>query len=347
MKTRLQKDSHKLAEVTFRRLLVDQHTGKKSYFPGQPDKETILKELLNRNVKTARDFSAILKQDIPLNPFLEIGAEKCQRSLYLVNELGLTGFAGDISFHSLASADYFRKMLHYKKMPLRISLDANRLPFRDNCLPFVFFYETLHHFPDPKPILDETYRVLHSDGYVFFAEEPVKQLFNLRLWRRDYNLTGFEKMLKFFLLLPFFSTIGKSEVAHGILEETFWLDTWEKSLSKYATAQAELKPFFLGKAVRLKKNRRGKWLKPNPLTSLLLAIQGGGIKALAQAQKRAVRNIRSSHPADLFACPTCVNRSPLVEMRLGFKCPKCAGVYRYKNNVLILLPKQIEKKLKF
>lgn len=336
----------KLAEVTFRDKLVKQHLGKKTYFKGQPDKDVILQELKTRVEATKNDFNILIQKKITISPFLEIGAEKGQRAMYLVNKLDASGFAADISFESLKSAGDLLEPLEYNKLPIRICVDAYHLPFKDNSLPLVFFYETLHHFPNPKPVLDEAFRVLRSDGHLFFSEEPVKQITNLRLWRRDYNLRTLEKVLKYTLILPFLSTIGKSEVEHGVLEKTFWLDIWEKSLDRYDKVEVEVKPIFFGKSQRIKKNNKKRgWLKPDVPRKILLATQGGGITALASVNKDLKKDVFSKNIFDLLSCPTCPHKTSLIFNKNKASCKICKDTYKIKNGIFVLLPKKIEREL--
>lgn len=341
MKIKLQKIENKLGEIKFRKKLADQHLGKEFFFKGQPDQKAILKELIKRNQNTSKDIFLLLKKGVAISPFLEIGAEKGQRSMLLVNKYKAQGFAGDLSLESLQTAEALRKPLKLNKLPTLICFDAYNLPFRDNSIPFIFFYETLHHFPDPKPILDEAFRVVRSDGHVFLAEEPVKQLFNLKLWRRDFNLNKFEKILKYTLILPFLSTIGKSEVEHGILEETFWLDVWEKALSTYPYCEAWLKPIFWGSEdyVEKKKGQTNGWLKPGIFTTLLLALQGGGIKCLAKVDKDERKDVYSKNILDLLTCPECKQGKQLTKIKNQFVCSSCKLHFPIISGVIMLLPK--------
>ena len=345
--SRLQSILNQKAEVEFRRKLVTQHLGKKTFFKGQPDKKMIIEEIKKRIEETRKDFQIIRDKNIPLSPFLEIGAERCQRALYLTNELGLTGFAADISFESLKSADYFSKVLNYQKMPIRICLDAYNLPFKSNSLPFIFFYETLHHFPDPKPILDEAYRVLTPGGYIFFAEEPIKQLLNFRLFKRDFCLTPVEKLLKYLLILPFISTIGKSEIESGILEEAFWLNTWQKSLTKYSLAEARVKPYLIGKEQLIEKVATTKnWLNPDWLTKILLIIQGGGISVLAK--KAGKKNIHKKDLSSLLSCPECKTDSKLFfanSFKDSLICQRCLSKFKQKDDIFLLISRKKEQYL--
>ncbi len=339
--------ANKVGEVYFRKKLVSQHLGENLYFRGQPTKPQIIQELAKRVQLTDKDFQDLIKRKILLSPFLEIGAEKCQRSIYLVNKLGLSGFAGDISFESLVSAEQFKHMLHYHTMPIRVCLDAYHLPFPDSSLQFVFFYETLHHFPHPLPILKEAYRVVRNGGYIFFGEEPVKQLLNLRLWRRDFCLNTFEKLLKYTLILPFLSTIGKSETDNDVLEETFWIDTWEESLNMFALAEAQLTPYKIGRSITFYKNNKhqSKWLDPPLLHKILLAVQGGGIKVLARVFKKETSCSEYNNLHNLLACPQCKINSQLKFTMKYIYCTNCKIKYPVKKGVYILLPKELSKKL--
>lgn len=334
---------NKVGEVSFRRELVLQHLGQKSVFEGQPDKTIIWSELKKRIIQTKQDFEQIVELAKTKGPFLEIGAEKCQRAMYLENEVGLRGLAGDISWESLKSADGFKKKLGYQKMPVRVCLDAYQLPFQDNSLPLILFYETLHHFPDPKPVLDEALRVLAVDGVLFFGDEPVKQLVNLRLWRRDFRLSWVERLLKACLILPFLSTIGKSEVEHGILEETFGLETWLRAISRYSQARVWLKPYLIGQEKLMASTGRGRF-KVDLLTKLLLAIQGGGIRVVAKAKKSLTRvNPKLGDLVSLFACPNCISRPGLKHDGQSLVCAKCHSHYEQRGGVWMLLPRQIKQ----
>ena len=272
---------NKKGEVTYRRKLALQFEGKKTYYPGQPSKKeylTILKERVNQS---RNDFNKLKGKGIKLSPYLEIGAERGQRSLLLENEFGATGFATDISLASLKVADKLSEPLGYKKMPARVVCDAYHLPFRSNSIPFIFCYQTLHHFPDPKPVIHEIKRVLTPGGYFYFNEEPVKQWLNLRLWSRDYNLTPLEKLLKAIGVLPFLSTIGGSEKGEGVLEEEFDINTWERALDVFDEVEASVYPFPFGPMSKSSKGSPG-WLNPNPFTKVIVSITGGGIEALCQ-----------------------------------------------------------------
>ena len=112
--------------------------------------------------KTFEQITELKKETyLKISPFIEIGAERCQRSLVMQNDFRADGAAVDISYDRLKSADYYRKVFKKEKMPVRICCDAYNLPFLNNFVPFIFCYETLHHFLDPSPIVNEFIEFYH------------------------------------------------------------------------------------------------------------------------------------------------------------------------------------------
>ncbi|MEN4006265.1 MAG: class I SAM-dependent methyltransferase [Methanobacteriaceae archaeon] len=141
-----------------------------------------MKKILSDRMKKTFEQMILLKESgAVLSPYIEIGAERCQRSLVMENDLKATGAAIDISYDMLKSCDYYKDVFNKSKVPLRICCDANNLPFITNSIPFVFCYETLHHFPDPTPILKEIHRVLSPGGHFFFDDEPYKKVLHIQL----------------------------------------------------------------------------------------------------------------------------------------------------------------------
>lgn len=334
---RLQPLSAKFGEVKFRQKLVKQHLGKKGLIPEEPSPTEILEILKNRVNATRKILKKLVDQDFPLSPFLEIGAEKGQRSMLLVNEFGAVGFASDLSFESLASAKKFASLLCFKKLPTLVCCDAYCMPFANNSFPFVFSFETLHHFPNPTLIIKEIFRVLTPGGVFYFGEEPVKQTLNLNLWHRSYHLRPFEKFLKAIGILPFVSRIGKTETSHGILEEEFSLITWKKALSSFDKVEANVKPVFFGPQSGLIKKGRY-WQNPKLMVQVLMFIQGGGIEGLGikRGKLKIPKNI-------VLICPDCQKK--LTNTKKGFSCLRCKVQFIEKDNVLMLLPTKLQDKL--
>jgi len=125
----------------------------------------------------------------PLGPFLEIGANAGHSSYMLVNEYQAPGFALDISAdalrHGRALMDYWK----LEKAPIRVAGDATNLPFADNSLRMVMAFQMLSQFQDIEAIFLEVKRVLAPGGIFYFAEEPIRRMLSLRLYRCGYYST--------------------------------------------------------------------------------------------------------------------------------------------------------------
>ena len=337
MKT--QKLESKIGEVKYRKKLTKQYLGKNKFFSNEPDTKEIISALKDRISSTKNDFVSLKKQGVNSTPYLEIGAEFGHRASILEEKYNSKGFALDLSLESLLQAQFFAKKLKLKKIPQRICADAYHLPFLDNSFEFVFCYQTLHHFPDPSPVAREIYRVLKPGGHFFVNEEPVSQRLNLNLWRRPTKLRAWEKILKYTLVLPFVSTIGKTETNHGILEETFNIKTWEKSLDCFENAAVWLKPYPLESESKINKKRSTDWLKPDLLTRSLINLSGGGIKILAR--KGGNLQSKSNFQIERFlACPLC-----LETLTKKLACSKCKTSYQSFKGIKLLLPKRLMVKL--
>ena len=66
--------------------------------------------------KTHDQMTLLQKLNITLSPYIEIGAERCQRSLVMENDLGLSGGAAiDISFDMLRSCNHYQDIFNKVK----------------------------------------------------------------------------------------------------------------------------------------------------------------------------------------------------------------------------------------
>ena len=136
------------------------------------------------------------------------------------NDLNLHGAAIDISYDALKSSEYYGKIFNKNRLPVRLCYDANILPIMSNSVPFVFCYETLHHFPNPNPIIKEIHRILAPGGFFFLDEEPFKRVLHIPLYKGEKIYSkGYKKKSKLKSLMEFcFSKLSCNEIEHGIIE---------------------------------------------------------------------------------------------------------------------------------
>jgi len=343
--SKIQTIANKKGEVEFRKKLAVQFEGKTRVYEGQPTGEEYLQIIRDRLKAYTTYFKDLESKKIPLGPYLEIGAGLGQAAMFLENKFNAHGFTSDISLETLKLGDKYLKLLDYKKMPIRICCDLYNLPFLSGSIPFVFTFQTLHHLPDPLPVLKEIKRVLTQGGYFYFNEEPIAQVFNLNLWRRDRNLKWFEKILKVFVVLHFISRIGKSETEHDILEEAFSLSVWEKALSIFPKARLTIKVFPFGPTITLEKTNKTGWIKPPFWKRILLQILGGGIEALCQ-QENSKKYTLPKNLYELLACPNCANKPQLkLNNNQTLSCSTCLTEYKKTNGIFTLLSNYQKKEL--
>ncbi len=328
----------KRGEVNFRRKLAKQFMGQGQFYPGEPSAKEYL-EIVRETLRNYRRYFEQLRQaGVELGPFLEIGAGVGQAGMLLCSEFGVKGFSSDLSAETIELSAEYRKRLGFKKTPIFISCDGYNLPFRSNSLALVFCFQTLHHLPDPKPVLEEVQRVLVPGGYFYFNNEPIAQRFNLNLWRRDLHLNWFEKVLKATIILHFLSRIGKSEVENQILEETFDLKVWERALDGFEDAEISLIAFPFGpKSIQLKRLRKG-WLQPIWFKRIVLGIMGGGIGGWGQ-KKGQFKPTSVDKLFNLLACPNCRSKPKHKLEGQNLVCRICKTEYRPVNKVYRLFSK--------
>src|SRR3990167_1273496 len=276
----LQPLSSKIGEVKYRLQISKQHLNRETIFPNEPTLKEFKNLLASKLKETDKTFKMLQNRNLPLSPYLEIGSEHGLRPALLESKYKAVGFATDISLYSLSKTPQFVRKFNYEKIPKTICCDAYNLPFKSNSFPFVFIYETLHHFPEPKPVLEEIKRVLSPGGTLLVGSDPICATFQIKLWRRPTKLRVWEKILKFFLILPFISHIGKTEVEHGIIETAFSLKTWQESLSIFGHVEAKITIPYLNLKKVIEKDQNKNWPKLNLPMRLLLAMTGGGIQAV-------------------------------------------------------------------
>ncbi len=329
-----QTTANKLGEIKFRSQIVNQQTQNIKLFENEPTLPQFKKIIKPKLKETEKKFRALQKNGVKLSPYLEIGSEHCLRPMILENNFKVHGIASDISIYSLKSTKKYAHIFKFKKLPRRICIDANNLPFKSNSFPFVFIYESLHHFPDPRPVLEEIYRVLAPGGCLLIGADPIKQQFQIPLWRRPNKLRFWETALKKILILPFISQIGKTETEYGIIETAFTVKTWQKSLSIFQKVQTEVEIYPFG---IVEKNEN---FNPSPLTKLGLFFLGGGIHAVCFKEGN-LENLQSIG----LICPNCLQKQNkeilLIKQKSHLVCKNCAITYGKFKNILTLLEKDL------
>ncbi|MFY0626179.1 MAG: methyltransferase domain-containing protein [Reichenbachiella sp.] len=339
-----QKIDNKKGEIIFRRKLYQQQIEGNKIFDDEFDAKEIESLLKDRMEKTLDQMLSLKKEGILLSPYLEIGAERGQRSLVLENDMGLQGISADISFEMLKSASHYQIVFGKEKIPLRLCCDANNLPIKSNSLPFVFCYETLHHFPDPTPAVNEAYRILSPGGHFFVEEEPYRQVLHLNLYRGEkiYSTKAKNQSKLKNLIDRFFKGQNCNEIDHGIIENhTNSIKKWVKAFSSF-----EDKIFTLKSVKSLE-------VDPSafPLLKYFIAyLFGGSISGICKKQGQ-VEFVNSSETdqSSLFICPDCWSskkiESDLEEKNNCLVCTNCKSQYPIVDGVVLLFDNSTLKSL--
>lgn len=316
----------KRAEVSFRRL--DPHRFREC----QPRSETaavppdLLEMLHSRAAKTRVAASMLQQRSVPLSPFLEIGAERCQRALVLRNEFGCEGFAVDISLESLRAGSEVADHMGYENLPGRVCCDAHVLPIASASLSFAFCYQTLHHFANPTPVLAELRRVLHSGGAFYFDEEPGRGWARLPLFERDDRpRSNVQRFLQSLHLLEFLSRPGGPEVRHGVTEGEFSIREWERLLQPFNTDEVCVQTRFDADATL--SDVLG-WRGPKKWWIMAKGASVHGLcRTLDAAQRRVGASTTIAGQSPVLVCPECLAgktaEQQLIDASGGLTCPEC------------------------
>jgi len=335
--------SEKTGEVKFRRKLASQQSEDgHTIFPELRNHGEML-EVMRQRASVTRDAIAQLSEEgKTLSPFIEIGAERCQRALVLENEFDAQGIAVDISFDMLRLGAEVANGLGYKKMPMRICCDANNLPIRDDTLSFAFCYATLHHFPNPNLILNEMERVLGDQAILYFDEEPIKGAiyrFTRLYQRHGHRLTTLEKVLDRLGLLPLVSKGGGVECEHGVLEEEFELMTWQRALAPFQNVEVTVNKML---GFRFNDFSFG-------LSKVLAWILGGNIEVLCSVAKANPVSTPFNGLKEILKCPNCANKHSIplyiAQQRQGLQCHECGCFYPEVDGVIFLFELSLGRRL--
>lgn len=183
-----------------------------------------------------------------MSPFLEIGANVGHTSYMLANDFGASGFALDISADSLRYGVTLQDRWHLSRAPIRVAGDAVHLPFADGSLRFVLAFQMLSQFMNMESVFLEVKRVLAPGGTFLFAEEPLKRLLTLALYRCPYydTMKPWERKLSDWGLLGYLvrDVIGaRQEESFGIRQNhSMGLSDWRRMIHKHFS-EAEYETF--------------------------------------------------------------------------------------------------------
>ena len=184
------------------------------------------------------------------SPYLEIGAELGLNGSVLASRHGLSGVCMDISPDALQTGRSYGERFGLKSQAALVCADAHNLPFRNDSFAGVLAWGTLHHFPDPTPVLREARRVLHPTGKFIFEEEPIRRRLSLNLYNTGTppdDLRWYERLLMRLGLLPFIAIPGgKMEVEQGIHEGTFRISELNRLLSVFDESEVRYVPQLTG-----------------------------------------------------------------------------------------------------
>jgi uncharacterized protein YbaR (Trm112 family) len=196
----------------------------------------------------------------------------------------------------------------------------------------VFCYETLHHFPDPGPIIKEIYRVLSPGGLFFFQEEPYKKLLQLNLYKgkKIYSEESLHGSTIRKIVDYFFSESFCNEVEHGIIENhEIPIGIWKQALS-----------MFKEKAVKLLSMKMiySELFRPRNYVKFLLAyLLGGEISGICHKSGDGLKREISIY--DTLMCPRCDENgreSKIDQKNHTFICSECGNKFPIIDGVAFL-----------
>lgn len=320
-------------EIAFRKKLFQQQVEGKLIFEDEFDTNGIENILSDRINNTLNQMQLLKDNETVLSPYLEIGAERCQRSLVMENDIGAHGAATDISFDMLKSCDYYKRVFNKANIPLRICCDINKLPFLSNSIPFIFCYETLHHFPDPSPIVKEINRVLSHGGIFFFDEEPFRRILHIGLFKSDniYSKKSLNTGIFRKIFNSFFCEYKCNEKEHGIIEnQDISVRKWKETFNLFNKNNIKLK---LQRAWDCNIFNSNKFIEYH-----FSYLFGRYIYGICRKKGDHIYNETNIH--NLLICPACINiglESKLYQQNNSFFCKECKSTFPIVDGIVFLL----------
>ncbi|MDP8240959.1 MAG: methyltransferase domain-containing protein [Candidatus Hatepunaea meridiana] len=324
--------NNQLGEITFRRKLVQQQVDGDQLFEDEFDKENIEKILRERMDVTLKRMKELKDKGTVLSPYLEIGAERGQRSLVMETDLNLRGAATDLSFDMLKSCEYYKDVFD-KNMPVRVCADLYNLPFKTGSIPFVFCYQTLHHFPDQAPIVEEIHRVLSSGGTFLFDEEPYKKGFHLNLYKTDKVFSEQHigrSIIRKFLDHLFAEYVCNEEEYDVIENDDISTSVWRRTFARFA--QKNIKLHSIGSIYS------DLYGFKFTLNYILNYLWGGDISG--ECIKAGDLTAVEYSITDAMTCPVCLTNGIEPDLKCEsdyYICENCGIKYPVEDGVVFLL----------
>ncbi len=279
-----------------------------------------------------------------MTPYLEIGANAGHSSYMFSNEFGEQGFALDISADALRYGKVLMDRWQLDHAPIRIAGDAVNLPFADNSLRMVVAFQMLSQFQDIEAVFLEVKRVLQPGGIFYFAEEPIRRMLSLRLYRAPYwsQMKPWEKKLHQWGLLGYLAkdVIGAhQEESFGIRQNhRMTLRDWHQLIRKHF-ASHEYQLFIAERGWGESIVRRlGRRIDRHGSDWVPARLLGGTLAAFCRKAGSAARPLGGSPPLEsdfetLLRCPDCrgcvqrLQDESLRCLQCGYSAPDEGGVY--------------------
>ena len=215
---------------------------------------------------------------------------------------------------------------------MRICCDIYNLPFMTNSIPFIFCYETLHHFPEPGPVLQQINRVLMPGGYFYLDEEPYKVMLHVNLYNGNkiYSEEALKSSRWRQIVDFFFARPSCNEIEHGIIENhQISIQAWKQALGLFGEVRLKLN------SMRdIEVDLSG---PHNALTYLVAKMFGGRISGICR--KNGKLENKPARIEDLLICPGCLEKgeeSTLIKENSVFTCGRCSAKYPIVDGVIFL-----------